>query len=110
MQRIRSNDNVFLLFFSILLHRWQYFYVSQVRLGYSPGCSDSDPGVEHPQKPEQLLAVLQVFGQALLQQDLNIFRISLAALEDLNSKWKLYHKVRNHKKIKIKTLIIFNMK
>lgn len=79
-------------------------------MGYSPGCSDSDPGVEHPQKPEQLLAVLQVFGQALLQQDLNIFRISLAALEDLNSKWKLYHKVRNHKKIEIKTLIIFNMK
>ncbi|XP_028138810.1 exportin-6 [Diabrotica virgifera virgifera] len=81
------------LLYSILLHRWQYFYVSQVRLGYSPGCSDSDPGVEHPQKPEQLLAVLQVFGQALLQQDMNIFRISLAALEDLNTKWKLYHKI-----------------
>lgn len=81
------------LLYSILLHRWQYFYVSQVRLGYSPGCSDSDPGVERPQKPEQLLAVLQVFGQALLQQDMNSFRISLAALEDLNSKWKLYHKM-----------------
>ncbi|XP_056643159.1 exportin-6-like isoform X1 [Diorhabda sublineata] len=81
------------LLYSILLHRWQYFYVSQVRLGYSPGCSDSDPGAERPQQPEQLLAVLQVFGQALLQHDINIFRISLAALEDLNSKWKLYHKM-----------------
>ncbi|KAG5885493.1 Exportin-6 [Gonioctena quinquepunctata] len=86
------------LLYSILLHRWQYFYVSQVKLGYSPGCSDSEIGPEQPQKPEQLLAVLQVFGQALLQQDMNIFRLSLAALEDLNAKWKLYHKIlfRNH--------------
>ncbi|XP_023020105.2 exportin ellipsoid body open [Leptinotarsa decemlineata] len=86
------------LLYSILLHRWQYFYASQVKLGYSPGCSDSGIGPDHPQKPEQLLAVLQVFGQALLQQDMNIFRLSLAALEDLNGKWKLYHKIlfRNH--------------
>ncbi|CAG9863214.1 unnamed protein product [Phyllotreta striolata] len=81
------------LLYSILLHRWQYFYVSQVKLGYSPGCSDTDQGIEHPQKPEQLLAVLQVFGQALLQEDLNVFHLSLAALEELNSKWKLYHKM-----------------
>ncbi|CAH1116071.1 unnamed protein product [Phaedon cochleariae] len=80
------------LLYRILLHRWQYFYVSQVRLGYSPGCSDSEIGPDHPQKPEQLLAILQVFGQALLQQDMNIFRLSLVALEDLNGKWKLYHK------------------
>lgn len=38
----------------------------------------------------QLMAVLQVFGQALLQQDINIFKLSLASLEDLNAKWKLY--------------------
>ncbi|KAJ8947794.1 hypothetical protein NQ318_019466 [Aromia moschata] len=86
------------LLYSILLHRWQYFYISQVRLGYSPGCSESEVGPDQPQKPEQLLAVLQVFGQALLQPDINIFKLSLIALEDLNAKWKLYHKIlfRDH--------------
>lgn len=79
--------------FSILIHRWQYFYISQVRLGHSPGCSETEPGPDSPQQPAQLLAVLQVFGQALLQPDINTFRTSLTALEDLNSKWKLYHKV-----------------
>lgn len=49
---------------------------------------------DSPQQPELLLAVLQVFGQALLQPDINTFRTSLLALEDLNTKWKLYHKVR----------------
>lgn len=82
------------LLFSILRYRWQYFYVSQVRLGYSPGCSEVEAGPDTPCHPEQLLSVLRVFGQSLLQQDINIFRLSLAALEDLNSKWKLYHKVR----------------
>ncbi|XP_018332327.1 exportin-6-B isoform X2 [Agrilus planipennis] len=80
------------LLHSIFLHRWQYFYVSQVRLGHSPGCSDTDPSSDTPQHPIQLLAVLQVFGQTLLQPDINVFRTSLAALEDLNSKWKLYYK------------------
>ncbi|KAJ8970467.1 hypothetical protein NQ317_009441, partial [Molorchus minor] len=86
------------LLYSILLNRWQYFYISQVRLGYSPGCSESEIGPDRPQKPEQLLAVLQVFGQALLQHDISIFRLSLAALEDINSKWRLYHKAlfRDH--------------
>lgn len=79
--------------FSILSHRWQYFYISQVRLGYSPGCSETEIGPETPQHSEQFLCVLEVFGQALLQQDLNIFRIGLAAIEDLNNKWKLYQKV-----------------
>lgn len=62
-------------------------------MGHSPGCSDLNPAPDNPQQPEQLLAVLQVFGQSLLQPDINTFRTSLAAIEDLNSKWKLYHKV-----------------
>lgn len=73
--------------FSILLHRWQYFYSSQVRLGYSPVYSETESDAPEPM---QLMAVLQVFGQALLQQDINIFKLSLASLEDLNAKWKLY--------------------
>lgn len=77
----------------MLLYRWNYFYISQVRLGHSPGCSDTLQGPDNPQQPEQLLAVLRVFGQSLLQPDINIFKTSLNSLEDLNSKWKLYHKV-----------------
>lgn len=94
------------ILYSILLHRWQYFYMSQVRLGYSPGCSESEIGPDTPQKPEQLLAVLQVFGQALLQPDINIFRLSLAALEDLNNKWKLYHKGLFRDQLLIKFLTV----
>ncbi|KAH0820153.1 hypothetical protein GEV33_002638 [Tenebrio molitor] len=75
------------LLHSILLHRWQYFYSSQVRLGYSPVYSEAESDTPEPM---QLMAVLQVFGQALLQQDINIFKLSLASLEDLNAKWKLY--------------------
>lgn len=62
-------------------------------MGHSPGCSEMNLAPDSPQQPEQLLAVLQVFGQSLLQPDINTFRTSLAAIEDLNSKWKLYHKV-----------------
>lgn len=78
-----------------MLHRWQYFYISQVRLGYSPGASDSSGASESESlnNREQLLSILQAFGQALLQPDINVFRLSLASLEHLNNKWKLYHKV-----------------
>lgn len=77
----------------MLLHRWNYFYISQVRLGHSPGCSDTMQGPDNPQQPEQLLAVLEFFGQSLLQPDINTFKTSLNSLEDLNNKWKLYYKV-----------------
>lgn len=92
--------------FSILLHRWQYFYISQVRLGYSPGCSESEIGPETLQHSEQLLCIFEVFGQALLQHDLNIFRTALAALENLNNKWKLYYKVYFFYKIGLLRLAI----
>ncbi|CAH0564345.1 unnamed protein product [Brassicogethes aeneus] len=105
-------QSLVLLLYRILLHRWQYFYMSQVRLGYSPGCSEMEAGPDSPQKPEQLLAVLNVFGQALEQSDINIFRSSLLALEDLNNKWKLYQKnifrqtlAYNFLNVLIKTLI-----
>lgn len=88
------------LLHSILLHRWSYFYTSQVRLGHSPGCSDlpeppqsnTSSGDASANQPHQMVAVLQVFGQSLLQPDINAFRASLVALEHLNAKWKLYSK------------------
>lgn len=80
------------LLHSVLLNRWNCFYVSQIRLGNSPGCSDVEPAADSPQQLEQVIQVLEVFGRCLLQSDINIFRVSLGALENLNVKWKLYHK------------------
>jgi hypothetical protein len=42
---------------------------------------------------EQFVAILQAYGQSLLQPDINLFGQNLRSLEELNSKWKLYHKV-----------------
>lgn len=87
--------NYILYIYSIMHHRWQFFYTSQVRLGYSPGASDSNGAseTESLHNQQQLLSILQAFGQALLQPDINVFRLSLASLEHLNNKWKLYHKL-----------------
>ncbi|XP_020297915.1 exportin-6-B [Pseudomyrmex gracilis] len=76
------------LFHSILMHRWQYFYNTSVlrTLGYP----DEDEPVEHK---EELVAILEAFGQALLQSDVNIFRQSLQSLEQLNIRWRLYQRV-----------------
>ncbi|KAL3272659.1 hypothetical protein HHI36_014124 [Cryptolaemus montrouzieri] len=79
------------LFYSILVHRWQYFYISQVRSGFSP-CVEADLAADFPQKPQELISILQIFGQALLQPDINIFKLSIGVLEDLNAKWNLYSK------------------
>ena len=38
------------------------------------------------------MKILQAFGQSFLQPDLNIFRQNMAALENLNVKWKLFSK------------------
>ena len=38
------------------------------------------------------MAILQAFGQSFLQPDIMVFKQNLAALEQLNEKWKLYHK------------------
>lgn len=78
-----------------------------MRLGYSPGCSESEAGPDIPQHSEQFLCVLEVFGQALLQQDLNIFRLGLAAIEDLNNKWKLYYKVTKRFLFLLLLLLLF---
>ena len=39
------------------------------------------------------MAILTAFGQSFMQPDIMVFKQNLAALEQLNDKWKLYHKV-----------------
>lgn len=62
-------------------------------MGFSPGGNEDEVGPDIPKRPEQLLAVLKVFGEALLVDDINIFRQSLVSLQDLNHNKKLYYKV-----------------
>lgn len=76
-----------------MLHRWQYFYnVSVVR---AFGHAEREEIVENK---EELVAILEIFGQALLQPDVNIFRQSLQSLEQLNTRWRLYQRevFKNH--------------
>ncbi|XP_026671762.1 exportin-6-B isoform X2 [Ceratina calcarata] len=75
------------LFYSILMHRWQYFYNASIL--HTLGHTDEDEPVEHK---EELVAILEAFGQALLQPDVNIFRQSLQGLEQLNVRWRLYQR------------------
>ncbi|XP_060521538.1 exportin-6-B [Cylas formicarius] len=79
------------LLYSILNFRWLYFYNSQVMAGYSP-VGDETAGPDSPKRPEQLLAMLKVFCEALLHEDVNIFRRSLVILQDLNHNKQLFHK------------------
>ncbi|XP_015597326.1 exportin-6-B isoform X2 [Cephus cinctus] len=76
------------LLYSILMHRWQYFYDASVLRTF--GQHDTDEPLEH--KKEELVAILEAFGQALLQPDVNIFRQSLQSLEQLNGRWRLYQR------------------
>ncbi|XP_046621831.1 exportin-6-A isoform X1 [Neodiprion virginianus] len=75
------------LLHSILMHHWQYFYNSSVLRTF--GNPDEAEPVEHR---EELVAILEAFGQALLQPDVNIFRQSLQSLEQLNSRCRLYQR------------------
>lgn len=69
------------------MHRWQYFYNTSILR--TLGHTDEDEPVEHK---EELVAILEAFGQALLQPDVNIFRQSLQSLEQLNVRWRLYQR------------------
>lgn len=69
------------------MHRWQYFYNTSILR--TLGHTDEEESVEHK---EELVAILEAFGQALLQPDVNIFRQSLQSLEQLNVRWRLYQR------------------
>ncbi|PNF22047.1 Exportin-6 [Cryptotermes secundus] len=71
---------------AVLLHKWQYFYRTSVLHTLS------EPGVEGIENCERFVAILRAYGQPLLQPDINLFGQNLHTLEELNSKWKLYHK------------------
>lgn len=68
---------------SVLVHRWRYFF--------SGACE----GAEGGRRAHELRDALAALGRALLQPDIELLRINLDTLATLNTKWKLYHKVRH---------------
>ncbi|GBP60030.1 Exportin-6 [Eumeta japonica] len=72
---------VYTLLASILIHRWRYFFPIKCDVG------------EEARRMEELRGVLAAVGRALLEPDIELFRLNLKTLDTLNTKWKLYHKV-----------------
>lgn len=80
--------------YRILQNRWQYFYKSQVLRGFSPGASDQPiPNEDQPQNAHELLAILNAYGQSLVQIiDPHITQTVLASLQGLHERWKLFNR------------------
>jgi len=77
------------LLFNVLMYNQRYFFKPSVvrSLGAPSG------GHEEVLNRAEFLSIMQAFGQSFLQTDIAIFQQNLAALEQLNVAWKLYHKV-----------------
>ncbi|XP_048575902.1 exportin-6 isoform X2 [Nematostella vectensis] len=75
----------FELLHQLLLHNWRYFFRTSLLAKMSAG-------EEQVENQSQFVSMLQAFGQSFLQPDITIFRQNLEALENLNSKCKLYQK------------------
>ncbi|CAH3162738.1 unnamed protein product [Porites lobata] len=73
------------LLHQLLLHNWRYFFRTSLLAKMSTG---EDTVENQP----QFTAIMQAFGQSFLQPDITIFKQNLEALENLNSKLKLYQK------------------
>jgi hypothetical protein len=56
------------------------------------GSRDLDRAEQMDNRP-QFIAIMTSYGQSFLMPDITIFKQNLEALDNLQSKWKLYHKV-----------------
>lgn len=74
------------LLHQLLLHNWRYFFRSSLLARMSAG-------EETVENQPQFTAIMQAFGQSFLQPDITVFKQNLEALENLNSKCKLYQKL-----------------
>ncbi|XP_055587091.1 exportin-6-A isoform X2 [Uranotaenia lowii] len=87
--------SLYMLFNGILLHRWQYFYKSNVLKQFSPNASGNlqqspQSSLEHA---EQFSAIMNAYGQAIVcGNDPHITRATLQSLQMLNERWKLYQR------------------
>ncbi|KAF2355389.1 hypothetical protein FHG87_013857, partial [Trinorchestia longiramus] len=72
---------------TLLEHNWKFFYRSSVQQPLSHSAW------EEVQHGEHLTRILQAFGQSFMQTDIAVFRQNLAALQLLNTKFRLYSKI-----------------
>ncbi|XP_046438149.1 exportin-6-like [Daphnia pulex] len=73
----------------ILRHHWRSFFKGSVLMTY--GSRDLDRAEQMDNRP-QFIAIMTSYGQSFLMPDITIFKQNLEALDNLQSKWKLYHK------------------
>lgn len=65
---------------SVLLHRWRYFFPQKCE------------GEENERRTNEFRSALSALGRALLLPDIELLRLNIETLDNLNIKWKLYHK------------------
>ena len=84
---------LYLVLYHVLLYNWRHFFKSSaVRTLMGDSTGQSAGSGDGLQEQARFVSILQVFGQSFLQPDISVFKQNLAALEDINAKWKLYHK------------------
>ena len=85
---------LYVVLYHVLLYNWRYFFKSSmVKKGQGEDSSGQSIAIDGGlQEQGRFINILQTFGQSFLQADISIFKQNLAALEDINSKWRLYHK------------------
>ena len=79
---------VYNLLYHTLLHNWNFFFKSSLK---SLNSLNNNAG-EDIENKEAFLAIFKAFGQSFLQPDIGVFGQNVAAMEHLNSKWRLYSK------------------
>lgn len=77
---------------NVLLYNWRHFFKSSVMRSLI-GAPSPMPNSDQVLHKVHFMAILRAFGQSFMQPDIVVFKQNLEALEQLNEKWKLYHKV-----------------
>ena len=72
-----------------LLYNWNYFFKSNLKSFNVASVEEKPSGLDHS---EEFFAIMKAYGQSFLQTDISVFRQNVAALEQLNHKWRLYSK------------------
>ncbi|KAK2571880.1 Exportin-6 [Acropora cervicornis] len=83
------------LLHQLLLHNWRFFFRSSLLAKMSAGedtVENQPQFITIMQASEVIVDSKRAFGQSFLQPDIAIFKQNLEALENLNSKCKLYQK------------------
>ncbi|XP_062507791.1 exportin-6-like isoform X2 [Corticium candelabrum] len=82
------NSVMFELLQDVLVHHWRHFFPTSV-LQKVRNSSSLDEPIDNE---GQFMVIMKAIGESLLRPDITFFKQNLTALENLNSKWRLYHK------------------